>query len=138
MPAPQSGGSSAAFTGARKNQEGFVAALNPYESMVILDPGLTKEEADKQVDRYVEVVKAQGGEVTKVDRMGKRKLAYAMRKHAEGTYALIVFNAPPAAVFELERQLRLADEVLKFQTLRVRPEYKPVPRKQRIAAAAAA
>ncbi len=115
-----------------------MALIHPYESMVILDPGLTKEEADKLVDRYLEVVKAGGGEVSKVERMGKRKLAYPMRKHSEGAYVLMVFNSPSAVVFELERQMRLADEVLKFQTLRVVPEYKPVPRKQRVAAAAAA
>ncbi|MGH7441234.1 MAG: 30S ribosomal protein S6 [bacterium] len=109
----------------------------PYESMVIIEPGLTKEDADKLVDRYAEVIKTEGGEVTKIDRMGKRKLSYPMRKHAEGTYALLVYNAPPTAVAELERQMRLADEVLKFQSLKIVPEYKPVPRKQRVAAAAA-
>jgi len=115
-----------------------VAKLNAYETMVILNPGLTKEEADKLVDKYAEVVKTQGGEVTKVDRMGKRKLAYEMQKHQEGTYALLVFNAPGNVVAELERQLRLADEVVKFQSLRVVPEYRPIPRKKREAAAAAA
>jgi small subunit ribosomal protein S6 len=108
-----------------------------YETMVILNPGLTKEEADKLVDRYAEVIKTQGGDVTKVDRMGKRKMAYEMQKHQEGTYALLVFSAPGTAVAELERQMRLADEVIKFQTLRVIPEYRPVPRKKRDAAAAA-
>ena len=87
-----------------------MALIHPYESMAILDPGLTKEEADKLVDRYVEVVKAGGGEVSKVERMGKRKLAYPMRKHSEGSYVLMVFNSPSAVVFELERQLRRAHE----------------------------
>jgi small subunit ribosomal protein S6 len=115
-----------------------VAKMIAYETMVILDPGMTKEEADKLVDRYAEVIKTQAGEVTKIDRMGKRKIAYEMRKHPEGTYALLVFNAPPTAVAELERQLRLADEVLKFQTLKVLPEYRPIPRKKRDSAAVAA
>ena len=115
-----------------------MSKLIAYEAMVIIDPGLTKEESDKLVDRYAEVVKTQGGEVSKIDRMGKRKMAYPMRKHAEGTYALLAFNAPGPAVAELERQMRLSDEVLKFQTLKVVPEYRPVPRKKRLAAAAAA
>jgi len=115
-----------------------VAKMIAYETMVILNPGLTKEEADKLVDRYAEVIKAQGGDVTKVDRMGKRKIAYLMRKHPEGTYALLVFNAPGTAIAELERQLRLADEVIKFQTLRIVPEYKPLPKRKRENAAQAA
>ena len=109
-----------------------------YETMVILSPGLTKEEADKLVDKYAEVIKAQQGEVTKIDRMGKRKIAYEMKKQQEGTYALVVYNAPGTAVAELERQLRLADEVLKFQSLRVVPEYRPLPKKKKDAAATAA
>lgn len=115
-----------------------MAKLIAYETMVILNPGLTKEEADKLVDRYAEVIKTQGGEVTKIDRMGKRKIAYPMQKHQEGTYALLVFSAPGTAVAELERQLRLADEVVKFQTLRIVPEYKPIPKKKRDASAVAA
>ena len=115
-----------------------MAKIQAYETMVILSPGLTKEEADKLVDKYADVIKAQQGEVTKIDRMGKRKIAYEMRKHPEGTYALLVFSAPPTAIAELERQLRLADEVLKFQTLRILPEYRPIPRKKRDSAAVAA
>jgi small subunit ribosomal protein S6 len=106
--------------------------------MVILSPGLTKEEADKLVDKYADVIKAQGGEVSKIDRMGKRKIAYEMKKQAEGTYALIVFSAPGPAVAELERQMRLSDDVLKFQTLRVEPEYRPVIKPRNAPAGAAA
>lgn len=107
-----------------------MAKLQAYETMVILSPGLTKEEADKLVDKYAEVIKAQGGEVSKIDRMGKRKIAYEMKKQAEGTYALLVYSAPGQAIAELERQLRLSDDVLKFQTLRQEPEYRPVPKKR--------
>lgn len=115
-----------------------MAKHQAYETMVILSPGLTKEEADKLVDKYADVVKAQGGEVVKIERMGKRKLAYPMKKQAEGTYALIVFNAPGAVVAELERQLRLNDDVLKFQTLRQEPEYRPLPKKRAAVAGASA
>ena len=115
-----------------------MAKIQAYETMVILSPGLTKEEADKLVDKYADVIKAQQGEVTKIDRMGKRKIAYEMKKQQEGTYALIVFNAQGPCVAELERQLRLSDEVLKFQTLRQEPEYRPLPKKPRAESAASA
>jgi small subunit ribosomal protein S6 len=128
-----------AFRRKSDTQEGFIVAkIQAYESMVILSPGLTKEEADKLVDKYAEVIKSQGGEVTKIDRMGKRKIAYEMNKQSEGTYALLVFNSPGTAVAELERQLRLSDEVLKFQTIRQEPEYRPVPKKRQAPAGAAA
>jgi small subunit ribosomal protein S6 len=115
-----------------------VAAIvqQAYETMVILKPSLTKEEADKLVDKYAEVVKTEGGEVGKIDRMGKRKIAYEMKKQQEGTYALIEFRSPGKAVAELERQMRLSDDVLKFQTLRIEPEYRPTPKKPRVKAAA--
>ena len=120
----------------RDIQEGIVAAIQQaYETMVILKPSLTKEEADKLVDKYAEVVKTEGGEVGKIDRMGKRKIAYEMKKQQEGTYALIEFRSPGTAVAELERQMRLSDDVLKFQTLRVEPEYRPIPKKPRVKAA---
>jgi len=133
------GGKAGAFPRKRDIQEGITVPkkLMGYETMVILSPGLTKEEADKLVDKYADVIKAQGGEVTKVDRMGKRKIAYEMKKQQEGTYALIVFTGPGAIVSELERQMRLSDDVLKFQTLRQEPEYRPIPKKQRAAVAAA-
>ena len=115
-----------------------MAKTQAYETMVILSPGLTKEEADKLVDKYAEVIKTEGGEVSKIDRMGKRKIAYEMNKQSEGTYALIVFTAPGGAIAELERQMRLADDVLKFQTLRQQPEYRPVPKKRSVPAGAAA
>ena len=115
-----------------------MAKIQAYESMVILGPGLTKEEADKLIDKYADVIKAQGGEVSKIDRMGKRKIAYEMKKQAEGTYALIVFTGNGDAVAELERQMRLNDDVLKFQTLRQEPEYRPVPKKRPAPAGAAA
>ena len=115
-----------------------MAKIQAYETMVILSPGLTKEEADKLVDKYADVIKAQQGEVTKIDRMGKRKIAYEMKKQQEGTYALLIFNAQGGCVAELERQMRLSDEVLKFQTLRQVPEYRPVPKKRPATAGAAA
>ncbi len=135
MARPKAGG----FPTSWDIQEGnIVAKLQAYETMVILSPGLTKEEADKLVDKYADVIKSQGGEVTKIDRMGKRKIAYEMKKQAEGTYALIVFESNGAAVAEVERQMRLSDDVLKFQTLRQEPEYRPVPKKRPAPAGAAA
>jgi small subunit ribosomal protein S6 len=101
--------------------------------MLILAPGLAKEESDKVIDRFAELVKTLGGEVQKIDRMGKRKIAFDMKKNPEGYYATLNFTAPGASIAELERQMRIAEEILKFQTVRMDPvkiipgKAKPVP-----------
>ncbi len=113
-----------------------MAVIHPYESMLILKPMLAKEDTDKLVDKYCDLIRAQGGEVIKVDRLGRRKMTYEMKKNPEGFYVLIEFKAPGNLVAELERQLRLNDDLLKFQTLRMDP-VKPMPGKKPAAPAAA-
>jgi small subunit ribosomal protein S6 len=94
---------------------------NNYESMFILLPTLSKDETDKLIERFQNVIATQTGEVTKVERLGKRKLAYEIKAQQEGFYVLFQFKAPGVAVFEFERQMRLTDSVLKHQTLIVEP-----------------
>ena len=94
---------------------------NNYESMFILLPTLSKDETDKLIERFQNVIATQTGEVTKVERLGKRKLAYEIKAQQEGFYVLFQFKAPGAAVHEFERQMRLTDSVLKHQTLIVEP-----------------
>ena len=98
-----------------------MASATAYECMLILKPSLAKEESDKIIDRYAEVVKTLSGEVQKIDRMGKRKIAFDMKKNPEGYYATINFTAPGPAIAELERQMLISDDILKFQTLRNDP-----------------
>ena len=99
-----------------------MATQAAYECMLILKPSLSKEESDKLADRFADVVKTNGGEVQKIDRMGKRKIAFDMKKNPEGYYFTLNFTALGASIAELERQMRLTDDVLlKFQTLRMDP-----------------
>jgi small subunit ribosomal protein S6 len=90
-----------------------------YEELFIVKPDVVEEE----VDAYVETLRTQlttaGATVDKVDKWGKRKLAYRIEKYREGFYVLFQFTAPPDAVKELERRLRVADVVLKFMTVRI-------------------
>lgn len=95
--------------------------IHAYEIMLILKPSLAKEESDKIIDRYAEVVKTLQGEVQKIDRMGKRKIAFDMKKNPEGYYATINFTSPGTVIAEIERQMRISDDILKFQTLRNDP-----------------
>ena len=90
-----------------------------YENLFIVKPDATEEDIDHLVDQMSKNVTATGGTIDKVDKWGKRRLAYRIEKHREGTYVLMQFSAEPATVKEFERRLRVTDSVLKFLTVRV-------------------
>ena len=90
-----------------------------YENLFIVKPDATEEEIDHLIDQMSKNVTATGGTIDKVDKWGKRRLAYRIEKHREGTYVLMQFSAEPAAVREFERRLRVQDSVIKFLTVRI-------------------
>ena len=90
-----------------------------YEELFIIKPDAPEEEADQFVEQLRTHLVAAGATVDKIDKWGKRKLAYKVDKYREGAYVLIQFSAGPEAVKELERRLRVADLVLKFLTVRI-------------------
>jgi len=90
-----------------------------YENLFIVKPDATEEEIDHLVDQMSKSVTASGGTIDKVDKWGKRRLAYRIEKHREGSYVLIQFTAEPATVKEFERRLRVQDSVMKFLTVRI-------------------
>ena len=92
--------------------------MRKYEVMVILDPNLEERTIAPSLDAFLSVVKKDGGNVDKVDIWGKRRLAYEIKKHAEGIYAIIDLEAEPASVLELDRQLNLNESVLRTKVLR--------------------
>src|SRR5919108_1485530 len=96
-----------------------VSALRPYEILEIVDPRPSDEEVAALLTQMGEQAKSLGIEVDKVDNWGKRRLAYDIRKQREGTYAVFEAKAEPSMVKELERQLRLNENVLRFLSTRV-------------------
>ncbi|HEY3735888.1 MAG TPA: 30S ribosomal protein S6 [Jatrophihabitans sp.] len=92
--------------------------MRKYEVMVILDPNLEERTIAPSLDAFLNVIKTEGGTVDKVDIWGKRRMAFEIKKHAEGIYAVIDLQAPPAAVLELDRQLNLNESVLRTKVLR--------------------
>ena len=92
-----------------------MSILRTYESMLILRPNLTKEDTETLLAKFEGVVTDGGGENIKTDRMGKRRLAYEMKKQQEGYYCLMHFNAPGDLIKEMERQFRISEPVLHFQ-----------------------
>jgi small subunit ribosomal protein S6 len=92
--------------------------LRTYEVMVILDPSLEERTVEPSLDKYLNVVRKDGGSVESVDVWGRRRLAYEINKQAEGIYAIVQLTAEPATVKELDRQLGLNESVLRTKVLR--------------------
>lgn len=92
--------------------------MRRYELMVILDPSLDERTVAPSLDTFLNVVRTDGGSVTKVDVWGRRRLAYEIAKHAEGIYAVIDISCEPATVSELDRQLSLNESVLRTKVIR--------------------
>ena len=93
--------------------------MRPYEVVIILDAGLEEEQIKAVLDRTVATVKDGGGNPGKLDRWGKRRFAYELKKRWEGYYALLECSAEPAVMIGLDRQLRLTDGVLRHKVIRV-------------------
>src|SRR5215468_3897563 len=90
-----------------------------YEELFIVKPDAAEEEVDQYVEQLRSQLTTAGATVDKVDKWGKRKLAYRIDKYREGNYVLFQFTSQPDVVKELERRLRVSDIVLKFLTVRI-------------------
>lgn len=93
-------------------------ALRAYEVMVILDPSIEERTVETSLDKYLNVVRKDGGTVESVDVWGRRRLAYEVKKNAEAIYAVISLNAEPATVKEFDRQLGLNESILRTKVIR--------------------
>ncbi|HEV3330329.1 MAG TPA: 30S ribosomal protein S6 [Bryobacteraceae bacterium] len=90
-----------------------------YEELFIAKPDAPDEEVDQFVEQLRTQLTTAGATVDKIDKWGKRRLAYKVDKYREGAYVLLQFSAGPEAVKELERRLRVSDIVIKFLTVRI-------------------
>ncbi len=97
-----------------------------YEVMFIVRPDVEDEEADKLIDSLSTTVKNGGGVVKSAEKLGRRKLAYTVRKFADGNYVLLTVEASGPVVLELERRLRVTEQVIKFITVRTDEEDKRI------------
>jgi len=98
--------------------------MRTYEIMFILKPDFPEEEADRFVSSMEALVTSTGGTVSKVEKMGRRRLGYSIRRCWEGQYVLFVLDCAVATVQEFERRLKVADPVIKFLTVRTDEEIK--------------
>ena len=95
-----------------------------YEVMFIVRPDAVEEDVDKLIAGFATTVTNGGGTVKTTEKMGRRKLAYMVRKFNDGNYVLLTIEAGGAVVAELERRLRVSEPVIKFITVRTDEEDK--------------
>ncbi len=95
-----------------------------YELMFIVRPDMAEEDQDKLISTLESVVTTTGGQVKSVEKMGKRRLAYTVRRFHEGLYMLLTVEGGGNLIHELERRLRVTEPVIKFITVRIDEEQK--------------
>ena len=95
-----------------------------YELMFIVRPDMTEEDQDKLISTLGTAVSSSGGTVKNVEKMGKRRLAYMVRRFSDGMYILLTFEGSGGLVHELERRLRVTEPVIKFLSVRIDEEQK--------------
>ena len=92
--------------------------MRQYELMVILDPEIDDRQVGPTIEKFLTVVKNDGGTVDKLDVWGRRRLAFQIKKKDEGGYVVANFTSEPATAKELDRQLGLSEAILRTKLLR--------------------
>ena len=95
-----------------------------YEIMFIVRPDVEEADLDKLIEGFSANVTSGGGEVKSVEKMGRRRLAYTVRKFNDGFYVLLNVAAAGSLITEIERRLRVSEQVIKFITVRMDEEEK--------------
>jgi small subunit ribosomal protein S6 len=90
--------------------------LRKYETIFVMDSLLKSEEIDAFISKYERFIAANGGQIESVERWGKKRLAYEIKKRQYGFYVLIRFDGPPVIIKSLEREYRLNESLLRFKT----------------------
>ncbi len=90
-----------------------------YENVFIARQDLSTAQVDALADAFTAIIKDKGGDVKKRESWGLRNLAFRIRKNRKGHYVLLNIDAPPAAIHELERNMRLNEDVIRFLTIKV-------------------
>ncbi len=95
-----------------------------YEIMFIVRPDVEEADLDKLIESFSANITTGGGEIKSVEKMGRRRLAYTVRKFNDGFYVLMTIGAEGKLITELERRLRVSEQVIKFITVRMDEEEK--------------
>ena len=93
--------------------------MNKYELVYIIDTAVEEEARKALVEKFNTLITANGGEIEKVEEWGKRRLAYAIDYKTEGYYVLVNFSAGSELPLELERNLKINESIIRYQTVRI-------------------
>ena len=100
----------------------MITETRQYETLVITKPDLDERLASEIVNKFEEIVKNHKGSIINKTDMGKRKLAFPIKKHSKGNFILYYYSGDPSLIREIERQLNIREEILRFQTIRIMDE----------------
>ena len=92
--------------------------MRTYETMLVLDPEMSKEQVEGFIERLKQFITDRGAEVLKIKEWGVNTLAYTIKRRKKGNYILFYMNGSSALVAEMEKNLRLMEEVLRYLTVR--------------------
>jgi small subunit ribosomal protein S6 len=109
-----------------------VQPVTTYETVFITLPSLTEQEESDLVAALAQVVSDDGGTMAANDRMGRRRLAYPIRKFEDGVYTRFLYDSSPAVPKELDRRIRLSDKVLRHLTVRLEPDWAVAAKEQAV------
>jgi small subunit ribosomal protein S6 len=98
--------------------------LRTYEVVYIAGPNTSDDDLKKLASQIEQIITSQGGTITKIDNMGRRKLAYRIGKFEEGIYTVVYLEGSGQEIYEIERRLRVTDYVIRHQTVRTDEELK--------------
>ena len=96
--------------------------MNTYETLFIVDPEIGDGEIDKTIEIVQDVITSGGGTILKIDKWGRRQLAYEIQKKRDGFYVLMYFQAPTEVLLELNRRYKLTDTILRNLVLQLGKE----------------
>ncbi len=97
-----------------------------YEHVLLARQDVTSQQVESMIDTYKGVIEQNGGRLEKIEMWGVKSLAYRIKKNRKAHFALLNIDAPPAAIAEMERQMQISEDVLRFMTIRVE-ELDPEP-----------
>jgi len=104
-----------------------------YETLYLLPPDLSQDDYNAVLEKFNGIIGKNGGVVIRVDEWGKKELAYQVRKFDKGFYVLLQYCGPPGITSLVERDLRLDDRVMKYQTIKLRDKADPEELKKELA-----
>ncbi|MDY0058506.1 MAG: 30S ribosomal protein S6 [Myxococcota bacterium] len=108
--------------------------LHEYENIIILRPDLLDEGVERIKGRIAQVIEKEKGQLLRFDNWGKRKLAYEVKKHGKGIYLYTLLLGHPGIIAEVERNLRMWDDVIRYMTVKVDEDVDPSARPTEVTA----